>query len=57
MNNHACQDCGWCHDFGTYGYCDNPEVKEQYSDSKLTYDELVQDNKCTHFDDDTWFGG
>jgi len=58
MNNHACQDCGWCHDFFNYGYCTNPKARKQNnSDNKLTFEELINDNHCNYFDDDTWFGG
>jgi hypothetical protein len=55
--SHACQDCSWCHDFGNFGFCIHPEGKKLKPESKLSYDDLVTNNDCPHWDDDTWLGG
>lgn len=56
IKDHACQDCSWCHNFGTHGYCENAEARSQKDlKNKLTFEELVNNNECAHFADDIWF--
>lgn len=56
MDNHACQDCSWFHDFGTHGYCNNKKVRLNEL-NRVEFDEFIENNNCEHFDDDIWFGG
>jgi len=52
----TCELCSWFHDFGTHGYCKNPD-KNLNELNKVTYEDMAKKNECEGFDDDLWFGG
>jgi hypothetical protein len=56
--DHDCQSCSWCHDFGTFGFCTNIDIKSPKDlQNRLTYEDLVTQNECPGFADNLWFGG